>query len=257
MPATFPTSRLTRVAIFAVTGAAALSVAACGSSNNANNATPTAASPTAPNPTSSSPAPSAKGKDWVSGLIDSVSGNTIQVSARSGSATVDFTPSTDVSEITPAQLTDVTAGSCVTVRAGHESTGDGITARSVRVSPAVDGKCQQPKPAGGSTTSPNPAPEAPAGRHLVRGQVASVAGNTITVNATDDSGNPAPTAVTVSDGTKYSKQATTDAQALTEGKCIAAHGTKDSAGALQATAITVQASQNGHCAQPGGKAHSH
>lgn len=254
MPATFPTSRLTRVAIFAVTGATALSVAACGTSNDAK---PTAASPTNPNPTSSSPAPSAKGKDWVSGLIDSVSGNTIQVSARSGSSTVDFTPSTDVSEITPAQLTDVTAGSCVTVRAGHESADNGITARSVRVSPAVDGKCQQPKPAGSSTAAPTPAPEGPAGHHLVRGQVASVAGNTITVNATDDNGNPAPTDVTVSDTTKYSKQATTDAQALTEGKCIAAHGTRDSAGALQATAITVQASQNGHCAQPGGKPNGH
>jgi hypothetical protein len=256
MPATFPTSRLTRVAIFAVTGATALSVAACGTSND--NAKPTAASPTNPNPTSSSPAPSAKGKDWVSGLIDSVSGNTIQVSARSGSATVDFTPSTDVSEITPAQLTDVTAGSCVTVRPDHAGAGSGITARTVRVSPAVDGKCQQPKPpAGNSTTAPAAPPEAPAGHHLVRGQVASVAGNTITVNSTDESGTSSQTAVTVSDATKYSKQATTDAQALSQGKCIAAHGTTDSAGALQATAITVQASENGNCPQPGGKRHSH
>ena len=248
MPTTFPTSRLTRIAIFAVTGATALSVAACGTSNNAK---PTAASPTNANPTSSSPSPSTKGKDWVSGLIDSVSGNTIQVSQQSGSATVDFAPSTDVSEITPAQLTDVTAGSCVSVHPDRESAsngGNGITARSVRVSPAVDGKCPQPKqPAGSSTTA----------YHQLRGQVASVAGNTVTVNSTDAGGNSSQTNVTVTDSTKYAKQATTDAQALAQGKCIAARGTKDSGGTLQATAITVQPSDNGSCPQPGGRRHSH
>src|ERR1700720_329098 len=163
MPATFRTARLTRFAILAVTGATALSLAACGTSNNTK---PTAGSPTTSNPTSSSsPSASAKGKDWVSGLIDSVSGNTIQVSQRSGTATIDFTPSTVVSEVTAAHLTDVTAGSCVSVHPGRRSvstSGGGITARSVRVSTAVDGKCPKPnQPAGADDT---PAPGAPA-RH--------------------------------------------------------------------------------------------
>ena len=257
MPATFPTARLTRFAILAVTGATALSLAACGTSNNTK---PTAASPTTSNPTSSSPpSASAKGKDWVSGLIDSVSGNTIQVTQRSGAATVDFTPSTDVSEITPAQLTDVTAGSCVIVRPDRESaSNNGITARAVRVSPAVDGKCSQPKqPAGASTTAPAPQPGAPTAYRQVRGQVASVAGNTITVNSTDPSGSSSQTTVTVTDTTKYTKQATTDAQALAQGKCIAARGTKDNGGTLQATSITVQQADNGNCPQPGGRRHHH
>src|ERR1700753_1794658 len=99
MPATFSTTRLSRVALLAVTGATAFSVAACGASNNAK---PTSANPTRLAPSSSSaPSAPAKGKDWVNGLIESVSGNTIQVSQRSGPATVDFTPSTAVSEITP------------------------------------------------------------------------------------------------------------------------------------------------------------
>jgi hypothetical protein len=259
MPATFRTARLTRFAILAVTGATALSLAACGTSNNTK---PTAASPTTSNPTSSSPpSASAKGKDWVSGLIDSVSGNTIQVTQRSGAATVDFTPSTDVSEITPAQLTDVTAGSCVSVLRDRESasnSGNGITARSVRVSPAVDGKCPQPKqPAGASTTAPAPQPGAPTAYRQVRGQVASVAGSTITVNSTDPSGSSSQTTVTVTDTTKYTKQATTDAQALAQGKCIAARGTKDDGGTLQATSITVQQADNGNCPQPGGRRHHH
>jgi hypothetical protein len=256
MPATFPTARLTRFTILAVTGATALSLAACGTSNNTK---PTAASPTTSNPTSSPPSASAKGKDWVSGLIDSVSGNTIQVTQRSGAATVDFTPSTDVSEITPAQLTDVTAGSCVIVRPDRESaSNNGITARAVRVSPAVDGTCSQPKqPAGASTTAPAPQPGAPTPYRQLRGQVASVAGNTITVNSTDPSGNSSQTNVTVTDTTKYTKQATTDAQALAQGKCIAARGTKDNGGTLQATSITVQQADNGNCPQPGGRRHHH
>src|SRR6201992_3442911 len=142
MPATFSTARLSRAALLAFTGAPALSVAACGASNNAK---PTSANSTSPAPSSSSsPSASAKGKDWVNGLIDSVSGNTIQVSQRSGSATVDFTPSTAVSELSPAQLTDITTGSCVSVhpdRHGTSTAGGAITARSVRVSTAVDGKC--------------------------------------------------------------------------------------------------------------------
>jgi hypothetical protein len=255
MPATFSTTRLSRVALLAVTGATALSIAACGASNNAK---PTSANPTSSPPSSSSPSASAKGKDWVNGLIDSVSGNTIQVSQRSGTATVDFSPSTAVSEITPAQLTDITTGSCVSVRPDHHggsTSGNAITARSVRVSTAVDGKCPQPKQSAGGTT--NTPPGASAARHQIGGQVASVAGNTITLNAADSGGNSSQTSVTVTDTTMYTKQSTADAQAIAQGKCIAAHGTTDGGGTLQATTISVQQSDNGSCPQLGGKHHRH
>lgn len=255
MPATFSTTRLSRVALLAVTGATALSIAACGASNNAK---PTSANPTSSAPPSSSPSASAKGKDWVNGLIDSVSGNTIQVSQRSGSATVDFSPSTAVSEITPAQLTDITTGSCVSVqpdRHGASTAGGAITARSVRVRTAIDGKCPQPKqPAGETTSTP---PGAPAGHHQIGGQVASAAGNTITLNAADSGGNSSQISVTVTDSTTYTKQSTADAQAIAQGKCIAAHGTTDGGGTLQATSISVQQSDNGSCPQLGGKHHRH
>jgi hypothetical protein len=254
MPATIPTVRLSRLAILAVTGAAALSLAACGSSNDAK---PNSASPTSAAPTSSS-TPSAKGagKDWVKGLIDSVSGSTIQVSQRSGSATVDFTPSTQVAELAAAQLTDITTGSCVSVQPDRHSEspgGNAITARSVRISSAVDGKCPDLKESAGAATPP---PGASSRHHLTSGQVASVAGNTITVNSTDPSGNSSQTAVTVTDTTKYTKKAATDAQAITQGKCIVAHGSKDGGGALQATAITIQQADNGQCPEPGGE-HQH
>jgi hypothetical protein len=250
MSVTSPPARLTRLAILTLTGATALTVAACGSSNNSKPAT--SASPTSSAATSSSPSASANGKAWVSGMIASVSGDAIQVTQQTGSATVDFTPSTKITEVTPAQLTDVTAGSCVAVLPARDSTDAGgtITAQFVRVSPAVDGQCPEPKHPAGAPPSGGRA-----GHRPVRGTVASVAGNTITVTGADANGTPSQTSVTVTDTTKYTKQAATDAQALAQGKCIAARGTKDDSGTLQATTISVQPADNGTCPQPGGRRH--
>jgi hypothetical protein len=250
MPVVLPPARLTRLAIFTLTGATALSVAACGASHTTSNTgqPSTAAGPTSSAATSS-PSASANGQAWVNGMIASVSGDAIQVTQQSGNATVDFSPSTKISEVTPAQLTDVTAGSCVAVHPTRDSadSGGAITAQFVRVSPAVDGKCQEPKhPAGAN-----------AKHRAVSGTVASVAGNTMTINATDADGNSSQSNVTVTDTTKYTKQTATDAQALGQGKCIAARGTKDDSGTLQATAISVQQADNGTCAQPGGRHHQH
>jgi hypothetical protein len=242
-------ARLTRLAMFTLTGATALSVAACGASHQpSNTAQPsTAAGPTSSAATSSPPA-SANAKAWVNGMIASVSGDAIQVTQQSGNATVDFSPSTKITQVTPAQLTDVTAGSCVAVHPTRDSAGSGaITAQFVRVSPAVDGKCQEPKHVAGANAK----------HRSVSGTVASVAGNTITVNATDADGNSSQSNVTVTDTTKYTKQTATDAQALAQGVCVAARGTKDDSGTLQATAISVQQADNGTCAQPGGRHHQH
>lgn len=99
-----------------------------------------------------------------------------------------------------------------------------ITARSVKISPAVAGKCLPP-------------PEAdPA---AVFGQVASVSGNTFAVNSLGPDGQIRPITVTVTDATAYSKDAVTNDQAITDGKCMAAQGTQADGG-LQATAISLQ-----------------
>jgi Domain of unknown function (DUF5666) len=236
--------RIIRLAIITLTGATALSVAACGASNTSKPAS--SAGPTSSAATPSSPSAAPNGKTWVSGMIASVSGDAIQVSQQAGTATVDFSPSTKITEVTPAQFTDVTAGSCVTVLTtrGSADTDGTISAQFVRVSPAVDDKCPEPKhPAGGHRT--------------VRGTVASVAGKTITVTGTDATGTTTQTDVTVTDATTYTKQAATDAQALAQGKCLAARGTKDDSGTLQATAISVQPADNGSCPQAGGKRHQH
>src|SRR6202012_5218668 len=123
--------------MFAVIGATALSIAACGSSDTATPAQP--ASPTgsstahAQAPTQApAPAPgSTGGAGKVAGLIASVSGDTIQVTQRNGNATVDVTPSTAITEVTQAALPDVTAGSCVSIRPTRDDSGNpsAVTAR--------------------------------------------------------------------------------------------------------------------------------
>ncbi|BBY08445.1 hypothetical protein MNVI_37630 [Mycobacterium noviomagense] len=187
-----------------------------------------------------------------------MSGSTIQVTQSGGNATVDFTPSTKVVEVTPAQLTDVTAGSCVSVHPTPETApaGSAVTAQSVRVSAPVDRKCPQPKAQAGSSATP-PSSAAPAKNRGINGTVASVTGNTINVTSNDASGAASQTAVTVTEKTKYTKQTTTDGQAIAQGKCITARGTKDGGGTLQATTITLQPANNGKCPQPGGNHHGH
>jgi hypothetical protein len=256
--ASCPTPRLTRLAILAVTGATALSIAACGSSNK-SSPTSTSTSTSTVTSTTTSPAP-ANGEARVSGLIASVAGNSIQVTKEdNGTAAVNFTSTTKVTEVTPATLTDVTTGSCVSVRPTKEESqgGQQATAASVRVSQAVNGTCPPPKEAvpgsGPGSTSPAPSGSpttAPAKGQPVRGAVASVVGNTITVTSSDASGNTKQTTVTVDDKTKYTKQASADSDAITAGKCLSARGTMDNGGTLQATTINLRPANDGKC---GGK----
>ncbi len=127
MQLTFEPARLTGFAILAVAGATALSVGACSSSNNAKSPA-TSSSPAAAN---------GKDKDSVHGLIASVSGNAVQVTETTGTATVDVSPSTKVTEYTKAQLTDVAAGNCVSVVAKPApAPGGPVTAVSVHTEPA-------------------------------------------------------------------------------------------------------------------------
>ena len=246
-PLAVPTTaktRLTQVGLLAVIAVLSWCVAMCSPSNGASptghaakaekpavsavppSSAPSAAAPPAP------PPPVAK--DYVEGLVESVAGGTIQLRTRTGSATVDFTPATRVVEVTPARLSDVTPGSCVNVRATPQSAptgaGGSVTAQSVTITPAVDGKC--PPPAG------------------FYGTVASVSGNTITISGTDAHGKSAPTNVTVTQSTSYGKQALTDDQAIAHGRCLGAQGTNGD-GALQAMSISLET------CPPMGRPHHH
>ncbi len=234
MPATSVNRRLARLALVAVVAVVLLGVAMCRSSdtttgNTAKPSAPTAAPPRPPpSVTPPPPAPPPAGKDYVEGMVQSVAGDKIQLRTRSGSATVGFDPATPVFQVAPGQLSDVTPGSCVNVRATPQSSpAAGVTAEAVTITSAVDGKC--PPPAG------------------FYGTVASVSGNTFTVNGIGPGG---PTTVTVTDKTSYKKQTISNTQAITNGSCMGAQGTNDG-GALQATTISLET------CPPMGRPHHH
>ncbi|ORW48046.1 hypothetical protein AWB90_11815 [Mycobacterium paraense] len=227
MSATKVKPRLAQIALVGVIAFIALSVAMChsgGTTNTSSTSKPTVtALPPSPEqgaPPPPAPPPPPVPKDYVEGLVQSVSGGTIQLRTRTGSATVDFSPSTRVVEVTPAKLADVTPGSCVNVRATPQSapTGGSITAQAVTVTSAVDGKCPPPAE--------------------FYGTVSSVSGNTIAVSGMGP--QPTPTTVTVANSTSYQKQTPSDSQAITNGKCMGAQGTQD-AGVLHAMTISLEA----------------
>ncbi|OBI26824.1 hypothetical protein A5709_06645 [Mycobacterium sp. E1386] len=226
--------RLARIALVAVVAVIILSVAMCRSShtdtgNAAKPSVPTAAPPSPP-PSAARPELNLVAGHRLDHALDVVlaHGRGSRGWWRSGSATVDFAPATPVFQVAPAKLPDVTPGSCVNVRATPQSSpAAGVTAQTVMITSAIDGKC--PPPAG------------------FYGTVASVSGNTIAVNGLGPGG---PTTVTVNDATSYKKQTISNTQAITNGTCMGAQGTNDG-GALQATTISLE-----QC-PPMGRPHHH
>lgn len=224
MQRTFEPARLAGFAILAVAAATTLSVGACSSSKDEKS------------PAASAPAP-AGDKAEVRGLIASVSGNTVQVTQKTGTAPVEVSPSTKVIENTGAQLTDIAAGNCVRVFRAPESApapGGAVTAKVVQLTlPVGSGKCFEPK-----TAADKP----------VNGTVASVEGGTINVTFIDASGHPAQTVVGVTDTTQYQKDIAATSQAIEQGKCIVARGTKAGDEALHATGVILRSANNkGKC----------
>ena len=173
----------------------------------------------------------------MAGLIASVSGDTVQVNQRDGGvATVDVAPSATVAQVSPAQLTDLTAGSCVTVRPTRDNgSGGEITARSVMIGSSSDEQsdeqCAAPQNARG---------------HAVRGTVASVNGNTVVLNVSGQSSGPSQTNVAVDNNTSYTKRAPATPTAIAQGECLFARGSNDG-GTLRATNVTVAPANNGQC----------
>ncbi|MEN4446188.1 DUF5666 domain-containing protein [Mycobacterium sp. SM3041] len=228
------TSRTRRYGVVTLAGFAALSLAACGSSS-----TPSAGSTTASSsPSSAAPAPAgAGGKDRLSGLVNSVSGGTVSITGKDGPGTVDITSSTRITQLSPGQLTDVTAGECVAVRPvkGNDS-GSAVTAANILVGRPGNAQCGEK---GGKR------------EHGINGTVAAVNGNTIQVTDADN----AQITVTVTPDTRYTKTAGADAKAIAAGMCLGARGTKDGNGALQATFAMVRPAVNGACGGGGGHEH--
>lgn len=236
--------RLRRVAILSATGGASLLLAACSPTDSPPSGTSSPSTSAAPSTTSSAPS---GGELRVHGLIASVAGNSAHVTQNGNDTTVSFTESTRVSEIGPGALTDVTVGSCVRVQ--PEAFNPNLpltTVQSVRIFPAVDGKCLQGKPPASGSTTPSSTPTSgpsPSGKPApIVGTVTSVSGYDFTI----DTGSEKKTVTAVMNAT-YTKEKSTNTQAITQGKCMTAKGAKDSGGAFQAKTIVLRAAENGKC----------
>lgn len=180
----------------------------------------------------------AHGGDKVIGPVTVTSGNGFEVAAAGGIAKVAYSDDTRAAEAIPAQLAEITPGSCI--KAGPGTDTDAVTAKWVMIGTPVNGQCGHP-PADGT-----PAP-APAHRHGVRGTVDSVNGDTINVTRRDGS----HATVTVNNDTNYRRRVPSNPHAVTPGRCVVAHGTKDAEGVLQATRVMFWTSPDGQCPQPG------
>lgn len=187
------------------------------------------------------PAPAHADGDRVIGPVSSVTGSTFEVARPAGATTVAFSESTRIVEPVPAQLGEITAGTCIKAGATPDSApadSGAISAKWVAISTPVDGKCPQ-RPGGADA----PAPPVP--HRGVRGVVDSVAGNTVTVT-----GAAGQTTVTVTDDTHLRRMVPVGAGAISDGKCVAARGDRDADGVLQATRISVWAPDGGACPEP-------
>ena len=164
------------------------------------------------------------------GLVGTVSGGTVTVSEPNGSATVNVTPSTKVTQLSQGQLADITAGQCLLVNPTKDSGAPpSVTAEAVLFGAPDNGHCGRP---GGN---------GPARR--LGGTVASVNGNSIVLTLADNS----QATVTVTPTTRYAKRAAAAPSAITAGQCLAARGQKDSNGVLQAGYVGLRPANNGRC----------
>ena len=236
---------LTHLSVFAIVGMTALSTVACGSSTKSSpsesSTTPATTSAAAASP---SEAPvKINGEDEVSGSIASVSGTRVEVSGPAGSASVAFSESTKVMELTPAALTDITPGLCVTIRPASGAEGGTVVADAVVVGASSGGEC---KKTGGQDNAG--LPRSPLGGF--RGTVDSISDKTIAITTFGTDGSKTNTSVETNDLTLFADRHRVKADAIVEGKCIIAGGTNDTGGVLQAQTINLPLVVNGACPQP-------
>ena len=236
---------LTHLSVFAIVGMTALSTVACGSSTKSSpsesSTTPATTSAAAASP---SEAPvKINGEDEVSGSIASVTGTTIEVSSPQGSASVAFSESTKVMELTPATLTDITPGLCVTIRPASGAEGGTVVADAVVVGASSGGEC---KKTGGHDNAG--LPRSPLGGF--RGTVDSISDKTIAITTFGTDGSKTNTSVETNDLTLFADRHRVKADAIVEGKCIIARGNNDAGGVLQTDTINLPLVVNGACPLP-------
>jgi len=145
--------------------------------------------------------------------------------------------------LTPAKLSDITAGLCVTIRPASGAEGGTVVADAVVVGVNKNSECKK-------TNAQDNAglPRSPLGGF--RGSVDSVTGTTIALTTYGADGSKINTTVETNDLTLFADRHQVKADAIVEGKCIIARGNKDTGGVLQVDTINLPLVVNGACPQP-------
>lgn len=236
----------THFSVLALVGITALSAVACSA---AEKSSPTESPAATATTSAASAAPASetpvKADDEleVGGSIASVSGMRIEVSSPKGAASVAFSESTKVMELTPATLVDITPGLCVTIRPASGAEGGTVVADAVVVGASSGGECKK-------TNSQDNAglPRSPQGGF--RGTVDSVTDKMIALTTYGTDGSKTNTTVETNDLTLFADRHRVTADAIVEGKCIIARGAKDTGGVLQTDTINLPLVVNGACPMP-------
>lgn len=214
-----------RAAPILVVGSALL-LAACGATATASTASPSPRAGSVAN----------QFRHGASGQLVQINGQTLILSGANGDTTVSFTSATTINRTSIATLADIVPGTCIVAIGEKDATGT-LLATTVRLAPMKSSGCALARPVGprpNPAASPRPSPAAQPGFNVVSGQVMAASGTSITVLT--PSGSQAITVPTTAGVTVNSAAAAADLQ---NGECIRAVGSKDSAGAVQATSITI------------------
>jgi hypothetical protein len=207
---------------------------------------------TAANTASPSPSSGRGGAQFrnngASGQLVQVNGPTLILTGPSGDLTVSFTSTTTFTRTSTAVLADIVPGVCI-LATGQKDSAGALTATTVRLSPKPAAGCAAPgrfgpnvSPPAGATPRPTPAGQAPMA--IVSGEVTAAAGVSITV-LTTTSGSATITVPTTAAVTTTVVASSTD---LRTGECLRATGSRDTAGTVQATSITITpAGPSGTC----------
>jgi hypothetical protein len=221
-------------------GLAAAAVTACGSSS----------SPSGSRPAANATAGTGRG-NGVAGQLAQLNGSKLTLSGQNGVTTVTFSSSTRIVQTTTATFADIVAGACIAASGTKDASGT-VTATTVTLmsKALMNGTCTPqgrngvaPSPGrsgGGPRNRPSPGanrPSPPANFTLVRGQVASVNGSTVTVTLLNNAGTQV---VTVPSTARITMIQPESASQLAVGQCITATGPKDSSGTVKATNLSIQ-----------------
>jgi hypothetical protein len=202
--------------------------------------------------TSSSPSPGGgNARNGASGQLVQIQGQTLILTGPNGDITVTFSTATTFTKTSIAALADITKGTCI-VANGQKATSGTITATNVRISPKTATGCAArnfgPGPAPGGSPRPTPTPRpTPSGQPngaIVIGEVTAASGTSVTV-LSQATGSQT---ITVASAATITKSAEVSSSDLQNGECLRANGSRDSAGDVQATSVTITpAGPSGTC----------